>query len=69
MRQFNFKDLEDSDLSADYEKDLKLDSLEWTALITSVEHEFHTAFEDRLYVHFRTINDFINLMEKDHLAF
>lgn len=69
MRQFNFKDLEESDLTADYEKDLKLDSLEWTALLTSIEHEFHTVFEDRLYEHFRTINDFINLLEKDHMGF
>ncbi len=69
MRQFNFKDLEESDLSADYEKDLNLDSLEWTALVTSIEHEFHTVFEDRLYEHFRTIDQFINLLEKDHMAF
>jgi acyl carrier protein len=69
LRQFNFKDLEESDLTADYEKDLKWDSLEWTAVLTSIEHEFHTVFEDRLYEHFRTINDFINLLEKDHMAF
>ena len=69
MRQFNFKDLEESDLSGDYQKDLDLDSLEWTALITSIEYEFHTVFEDRLYEHFRTINDFINLLEKDDMAF
>jgi len=61
--------LEESDLSADYEKDLKLDSLEWTALITSIEHEFHTVFEDRLYEHFRNVNQFVNLLEKDDMAF
>lgn len=69
LRQFNFKELEESDFTADYEKDLKLDSLEWTALLTSIEHEFHTVFEDRLYEHFRTIKEFINLLEKDHMAF
>jgi len=69
LRQFNFKDLEETDFTADYEKDLKLDSLEWTALLTSIEHEFHTVFEDRLYEHFRTISEFINLLEKDHMAF
>ena len=69
LRQFNLKEIEESDLTGDYEKDLNLDSLEWTAVITSIEHEFHTVFEDRLYEHFRTINEFINLLEKDDMAF
>ena len=69
MRQFNFKEIEESDIYADYGKDLNLDSLEWTALITSIEYEFHTVFEDRLYEHFRTINEFINLLAKDDMAF
>jgi acyl carrier protein len=69
LREFDFKPLEEIDFDGDYEKDNGLDSLEWTALITSIEHEFHTVFEDNLYFHFRTINDFVSLLEKDHMAF
>jgi acyl carrier protein len=69
LRQFDFKPLEEIDFDGDYEKDLGLDSLEWTALVTSIEHEFNTAFEDTLYDHFRTINDFVKLIEKDYACF
>ena len=69
LRQFDFKPLEEIDFDGDYEKDLGLDSLEWTALITSIEHEFHTVFEDTLYEHLRTINDFVELLEKDFSSF
>lgn len=62
-------DLDDIDLEGDYEKDLKLDSLDWTALVTSIEYEFHTTFPDNLYDHMRTINDWVRLLENDHLAF
>ena len=69
LRQFDFKPLEEIEFDGDYEKDLGLDSLEWTALITSIEHEFHTVFEDTLYEHLRTINDFVALIEKDVSCF
>jgi acyl carrier protein len=69
LREFDFKPLDEIDFDADYEKELGLDSLEWTALLTSIEHEFHTVFEDTLYDHFRTINDFVSLIEKDYACF
>lgn len=69
LRQFDFKPLDEIDFDMDYEKELGLDSLEWTALVTSIEHEFHTAFEDTLFDHYRTINDFVAHLEKDHLCF
>ena len=69
LRQFDFKPLEEIDFDSDYEKELGLDSLEWTALITSIEHEFHTVFEDTIYEHLRTINDFVCLIEKDFSCF
>ena len=56
-------------LDADYEKDLGLDSLEWTAIVTSIEHEFHTVFEDSFYEHNRTINDFVKMIENDFSCF
>ena len=32
------------------------DSLETTAILTSIEHEFHTIFEDRVFENFDTLN-------------
>ena len=69
LREFDFKPLEEIDFDSDYEKELGLDSLEWTALVTSIEHEFHTVFEDTLFDHFRTINEFVSLIEKDYACF
>ena len=40
-----------------------IDSLESTALLTSIEHEFHTVFEDRVFEKFNTLNEV-----KDFLA-
>ena len=36
--------------------DLGIDSLEQTALLTSIEHEFHTVFEDRVFENFENLN-------------
>ena len=69
LRQFDFMPLDQVDFDGDYEKDLGLDSLEWTAMVTSIEHEFHTVFEDTLFDHFRTINDFVSVLEKDFSCF
>jgi acyl carrier protein len=76
LRQFDFMDLDNYDLNVkyiiykkeDYTK-MNMDSLEWTALVTSIEHEFHVLFEDNFYDHFRTINDVIDKIAEDHLAF
>ena len=56
-------------IQADYEKELGLDSLEWTAVLTSCEYEFHSVFEDNLYDHWRTMNDVVSHIVMDHLAF
>lgn len=69
LREFDLMDLEQFDFDADYEKGLGLDSLEWTAIVTSIEHEFHTVFPDTLFDHFRTLNDFVTYMEKDFNIF
>jgi acyl carrier protein len=69
LRQFDFMDLEKFDFAADYEKELGLDSLDWTALLTSIEYEFHTVFNDTFYEHWRCINDVINHLEGDKFLF
>ncbi len=61
-------ELEKFDFDTEYDK-LGLDSLEWTALVSAIEGEFHTAFNDNLYDHFKTVNQFVELLEKDSLAF
>jgi acyl carrier protein len=60
LDRFNF--------DTDYEQ-LGLDSLHWTALVTAIEGEFHTAFHDNLYDNFKTVNQFVDLLSKDKLAF
>jgi len=69
LRMLDLKSLDEIDFDADYEKDLGFDSLEWTAIVTSIEHEFHTVFEDSFYEHHRTINDFVKIIENDFSCF
>lgn len=49
----------------DFTKDLKLDSLETTALLTSIEHEFSTVFEDRVFENLKNLDQVIKLLESD----
>ena len=46
-----------------------MDSLESTAFITSVEHEFHTIFEDNVFDSFDNIDDVRRQITLDHNAF
>lgn len=69
LRQFDFMDLSKFDFEKDYEKELGLDSLDWTAILTSIEYEFHTAFNDTFYEHWRTINQVVDYLDGDHLIF
>ena len=46
-----------------------LDSLEATALITSIEEEFHTIFEDRVFENFDTLQQVKEHLVLDHNAF
>lgn len=69
LRQFDYMDLEKFDFSADYEKELGLDSLDWTAILTSIEYEFHTVFNDTFYEHWRCIKEVVDFLEKDSFLF
>jgi len=55
LHSFAIFDLHKLNWDAKFE-DLGIDSLESTALLTSVEHEFHTVFEDRIFENFTTLN-------------
>ena len=60
IHQYYLLDLKTLDWDADFE-DLGLDSLDQTAIITSIEHEFNTIFEDRVFDNFENFNQ-IKLM-------
>ena len=49
----------------DIQKDLGLDSLERIALITSIEHEFTTVWDDRKFDNFRTLEQIVVDLGKD----
>ena len=55
LHKFRTIDLHTLDWSKSFE-DLGLDSLETTAILTSIEHEFHTVFEDRVFENFTSLN-------------
>jgi acyl carrier protein len=48
---------------------LKLDSLEQTALLVAVEHEFHIVFEDRVFENFTNLEQVIRFIATDNYAF
>jgi acyl carrier protein len=61
-------ELEKFNFDIDYEL-LSLDSLHWTALVCAIEGEAHTAFQDNLFVHFKTVNQFVDLLAQDRLSY
>ena len=67
MHNFHIFDLENFDWNVKYHfrcyyaiqkpmEEQGIDSLETTALLTSIEHEFHTVFEDRVFENMETLN-------------
>lgn len=69
LRHFEKLDLKTIDWDADLEKDLKLDDLERIALITSVEHEFKTIFEDNFFDNIISLNDMVNYVNQETYAY
>lgn len=69
LRQFDFMELDKFDFSKDYEKELGLDSLDWTAILTSIEYEFHTVFNDTFYEHWRTLEEVVQHLKGDEFLF
>jgi acyl carrier protein len=57
LHKFNFK--------MELRKDLGLDSLNVTAIITEVEDEFTTVFEDRVFEGVKTLEELVTIIHKD----
>lgn len=56
IHKFALIDLFKLDWSADFNK-CGVDEYEQTAILTSIEHEFHTIFEDRIFENFKNFNE------------
>ena len=67
---YNFKifDLHTLDWDASLDK-IGIDEFEQTAVLTSIEHEFHTVFEDRVFENFKSLNDVKTFIASDHNCF
>jgi acyl carrier protein len=61
IRKFNFH--------MDLRKDLGLDSLNITALLTEIEQEFTIVFEDRVFEGVKYLEDLVKLICRDEKAF
>mgnify|MGYP000927448896 CR=1 FL=1 len=68
LHNFHIFDLAKVDYNASFE-DLGLDSLDQTAVLTSLEHEFHTVFEDRVFENFKTLSEVRKYIQTDHNCF
>jgi acyl carrier protein len=53
----------------DLRKDLGLDSLNITALLTEIEQEFTIVFEDRVFEGVKYLEDLVKLICRDEKAF
>ena len=68
LHQFRIFDLHKLNWDANFES-LGIDSLEQTAVLTSIEHEFHTVFEDRVFENFVNFNQVKRFIATDHNCF
>ncbi len=69
MKHFESIDIKQLKWTDDFEKNLKLDSLDTTALLTSIEHEFNIVFEDRVFDNLKNLEQVIRFIQGDNLAF
>ena len=68
FHQFRLFEIKNFDWKKSF-KDHGLDSLEQTMLLTSIEHEFHTVFEDRVFENFKNFDEVRDWIVKDHNCF
>ena len=68
LNQFKLYDLATLDWQKPFDE-YGIDSLESTAIITSIEHEFHLIFEDNVFDSFENFNDIKRQICSDHNAF
>lgn len=61
IRKFKF--------NMDFRKDLQIDSLNLTVIMTEIEHEFTTVFEDRIFEGVQRMEELVYLICRDEKAF
>ena len=64
LYKYKLVDLFKLDWDADFDS-CGLDEYEQTAILTSIEHEFHTIFEDRVFEHFKNFNEVKRFIASD----
>lgn len=69
MRELEILDVKDVKFDADLRRDLKIDSLNLVALLTSIEHEFTTVFEDKVFEGIKNLNEAITIIMRDPKCF
>jgi NADH dehydrogenase (ubiquinone) 1 alpha/beta subcomplex 1 len=69
LRHFPKIDLRKLDWEAHLEDGLGLDSLERIAIITSIEENFRTVFEDNLFDHLNSLEQIVDSIAMDTYAF
>ena len=68
LHKFEIVDLHTLDWHKSFEEN-GLDEFEQTAILTSVEHEFHTIFEDRIFENFTNLDQVMRFVAADHNCF
>ena len=68
LNRFRIYDLESFDWNKPWGAQ-GMDSLETTAILTSIEEEFHTIFEDRVFENFENLDQVKQHLVLDHNAF
>ena len=66
--KFGQMDLNKLDWQANFDQ-LGLDEYEQIALLTSIEHEFHTIFEDNVFDNFKNLEQVLKFVASDHNCF
>ena len=66
--KFKMLDLHKLDWNSSWEA-LGLDIFDQNAMLTSIEHEFHTVFEDRIFENFETFEEVKKHIAADHNCF
>ena len=68
LNRFHLYDLSTFDFKKSF-SDQGIDSLEATAILTTIEEEFHTIFEDRVFENFDNLDQVKTHLVLDHNAF
>jgi NADH dehydrogenase (ubiquinone) 1 alpha/beta subcomplex 1 len=65
VRDLEIINLRELRFDADLRSDLNIDSLNLVALLTSIEHEFTTVFEDNVFEGIANLNEVVTILMRD----